>query len=87
MRAIILMAALLLAGPLQAAKYALLVGVADYPGDKNDLQGPANDVRSLAISLSARWGFQPEKITTLIDQQATRKNILAALTDFQRSTH
>ncbi|HTO58060.1 MAG TPA: caspase family protein, partial [Pseudomonadales bacterium] len=59
---------------------ALLIGINKYkavPG----LQGSVNDVQTMREILMTRWNFQPANIQMLLDEQATRANILAALED------
>ena len=56
-------------------RYALLVGIDDYPGSGNDLRGPVNDVSLIREVLTGRFGFAEENILTLIDEQATRANV------------
>jgi len=57
-------------------RYALLVGIADYPGTDADL-GPfvINDVTIMRTMLVDRFGFDPANIVTLTDADATRQNI------------
>ncbi|MBK7237492.1 MAG: caspase family protein [Sterolibacteriaceae bacterium] len=73
------------APPVLAARYALLVGVSDYPNTSafKPLRGPRNDVERMRRILSGRR-FDATNITVLADgiggaEQPTRKNILAAL--------
>jgi len=74
------LAGLLLAAPSEARRLALLVGVGDYGAAQvNDLQGPPFDVRALREVLLQRWHFAPQDVRTLLDAQATRAGILAAL--------
>jgi hypothetical protein len=56
-------------------KYALLVGIDDYPGTGSDLRGPVEDARIMYRALTERFGFDPANIVTLNDAQATRENI------------
>jgi len=56
-------------------RYALLVGIDDYPGTSNDLRGPVEDARILERVLVERHGFDPANIVTLNDADATRANI------------
>jgi hypothetical protein len=58
------------------AKRALCIGINDYPGTGSDLSGCVNDANDWANELSTR-GYQ---VTTLLDKQATRQNIVDALT-------
>ncbi|MEW6754907.1 MAG: caspase family protein [Candidatus Latescibacterota bacterium] len=78
------LAALLLAGlaaPAGAAeKWALLIGIGDYAeGDRLDLQGPPNDVRLVEELLLSRLAFRPHHIRKLVDGEATRAAITAAV--------
>jgi len=75
-----------LAVPVQAAKHALLVGVGNYRGDYPglDLEGPPHDVAALREALIESWGFGADQVQTLVDAQATRANILAAIDRLQR---
>ena len=68
-------------------KRALLVGINEYPGSsKRDLtargvwyrlRGAVNDVMLQQELLIHRFGFHPDEIRVLTDQEATRENILA----------
>lgn len=67
-------------------KLALLVGIDRYPeaisGSGNvPLTGCATDVRLQQEVLIHRFGFQPEDILTLTDEQATRSQIETALVE------
>jgi hypothetical protein len=57
---------------------ALLIGINEY-ATLPDLRGALNDVESLRQTLITRMGFAPDRITVLVDAQATRAGILAAL--------
>jgi hypothetical protein len=56
-------------------RYALLVGIADYPGDEDDLRGPDDDARNMQALLVERFGFDLANIVTLQNEDATRANI------------
>ena len=56
-------------------KYALLVGIDDYPGTGSDLNGPVEDARIIYRALTQRFGFDPANIVVLNDSDATRENI------------
>jgi len=56
-------------------RYALLVGIDDYPGTGNDLRGPVEDARIMRQVLVDRFGFDADKVVTLTDSEATRQNI------------
>ena len=74
----------MLVSPVQAARHALLVGVADYPNLPASLQldGPAHDAEIVQAMLRQR-GFKQDNIEQLITAEGktlpTRANILAAL--------
>jgi len=59
-------------------KRALLIGISKYSERVGPLEGPANDITSLHEILPS-WGFAPENITVLRENQATREGILGAL--------
>ena len=57
------------------AKYALCIGINDYPGTESDLAGCVNDADDWSAEL-ARRGFC---VTGLIDRQATGKAMRSAI--------
>jgi len=57
------------------AKYALCIGINDYPGTQNDLAGCVNDADDWTEAFTRR-GFAVER---LIDRRATGKAIRAAI--------
>ncbi|MTJ10423.1 caspase family protein [Anabaena sp. UHCC 0204] len=59
-------------------KLALLVGINEYSGNISPLYGCVNDVLMQKELLTYRFGFNPQDILTLTDQQATRQSILTA---------
>ncbi|MFM7364565.1 MAG: caspase family protein [Cuspidothrix sp.] len=59
-------------------KLALLVGINQYSGIIPPLKGCVTDVQLQQELLVHRFGFNPQDILTLTDQQATRKGILTA---------
>jgi len=63
---------------VNSAVYALLVGVSDYQSAP-DLDGPVHDVQALQQILLQRGKLKPEHITTLVNEQATKKAILSTL--------
>lgn len=70
-----------------AKNVALLIGVSDYKYlEKNDLDGPKNDVKALQSVLIKNWQFKPENIVTLIDSQATQQGIINALNNLEQQT-
>jgi hypothetical protein len=67
------------------AKYAMLVGINKYPG--NALNGCVNDVTNLREMLVDNFGFSPENVVMLTDEEATRANILSKLDGFGSRLH
>ena len=66
---------LLLAGEATAKKYAVIVGVADYP-NANPLVGPVEDANNMHRFLVKSMGYEESGIKVLTDSKATRSNIL-----------
>lgn len=58
---------------------ALLVGINKYQLIGCNLNGCVNDVYAMKGILIGLYGFAEKDITVLIDEQATRRNILSAL--------
>jgi metacaspase-1 len=56
-------------------KKAVCIGINNYPGTANDLQGCINDANDWAALLLG-FGFS---VNTMLDAQATRQNVKAAL--------
>jgi hypothetical protein len=61
-----------------AVKRALLIGINRYAAVPS-LKGAVNDVVTMKEVLIQRWGFDPANIAMLIDEQATRDNMMSAL--------
>lgn len=59
-------------------KRALLIGINRYQVLPT-LNGSLNDIETMRQVLTTRWGFQPQHITMLTDQAATRAGIFAVL--------
>ncbi|MDX1982168.1 MAG: caspase family protein [Bryobacteraceae bacterium] len=66
-------------GLLNAAEYAVLVGVSQYRIPGINLEGPAHDVDALRQLLLNRFGYSAQRIISLVNGQATRDGILQAL--------
>jgi hypothetical protein len=76
-----------------ADRHALLIGVGTYMveaetgvASATPLEGPPHDVAAMRDVLIKRWGFKPEAVQVLLNQQATRDAILAALRDLRTRT-
>jgi hypothetical protein len=61
------------------AKKALCVGINDYPYDGNDLNGCVNDAKAWADLLVGHYGFARTDVKLMLDSEATKANIMAAL--------
>lgn len=70
-------------GSDSSRQWALLIGIDQYPGFGSDVQleGCVNDVEIMEKALVERFGFPAEQITVLLNEQATRAGILAAMED------
>ena len=80
LRAVIACALFLLtSGAALAEKHALLIGIGDYPQPTPRLDGPTHDVEALRQRLIDSWGFPVNHVATLLDDEASKANILAAL--------
>lgn len=63
-----------------AKSHALIVGVGVYAfNPKNNLAGPPQDALAVRDVLVRRWGFAPADVRMLVDQEATKKAIIAEL--------
>ncbi|MBL7128505.1 MAG: caspase family protein [Ignavibacteria bacterium] len=69
-------------------KRALLIGINTYVPENitentqrnwSNLDGPVNDVESIKAVILSKYGFESDNITTLLDAEATRENILSQL--------
>jgi hypothetical protein len=61
------------------AKKAFCVGINDYPGTGNDLNGCVNDAHAWADLLVAHYDFPQTDVKLLLDAQATKADILAGI--------
>lgn len=62
-----------------AARIAVLIGINDYPGVRNDLSAPVHDVDAMRTLLMEGAGFDETGIVTVKDQHATRDNVVDIL--------
>jgi hypothetical protein len=63
----------------RAENYAVLVGAGTYQMNNLSLEGPRPDTVKMAELLERKFGFRANNIRMLLDDQATRSNILGAL--------
>jgi hypothetical protein len=59
-------------------RYALLVGVNDYPAIEADLGGTHNDVEKMRGLLVDHFGYAPENVLVLTDADAQRDHVIEA---------
>lgn len=59
-------------------RYALLVGIDDYQGIGNSLNGPVADARLIGRILVERYGFAPANVKYITDREATREHVSEA---------
>lgn len=62
------------------AKYAIVVGISDYPGTANDLQYADDDAQAMKDVLVEQYGFIDSNITLITDMDATVDAIVDAVT-------
>lgn len=67
------------------SSHALLVGITPYQNFP-PLKGAVNDVETMKQVLLNRYGFAPDHIRMLTDERASRRNILSAIEQLQKST-
>lgn len=60
-------------------KYAVFVGINDYPGTENDLNGAVNDAQNFKKLLTTKFRFPAANTTMLLDSAATRENIISQI--------
>ncbi|MCX6033045.1 MAG: caspase family protein [Chloroflexi bacterium] len=72
-----------MACPATGIKRALLIGIGQYADPSLNLKGPPNDRRLIRGILVERFGFAEENIRELLDTNATRQGILAALEELK----
>ena len=69
------------ARPSTAGRRALLIGIDAYQS-VSPLKGPVNDANDVAAFLVERAGFRQQDLRVLLDAEATRDNILAAIEEW-----
>jgi hypothetical protein len=63
---------------VSGTRYAVVVGISDYPGEEYDLNYCDDDADDMYDVLT-KYGFSEENITLLVDEEATRDAILTAI--------
>ena len=59
-------------------RYAVMVGIDDYQGIANNLNGPVADARLMGRILVERYGFLPTNVVYITDRDATREHVAQA---------
>ncbi len=67
--------------PEGGKRYAVVVGISDYPGDEMDIHYADDDAILMASVLSASYGF--DEVRLLVDGAATRDAILGAIEEIR----
>lgn len=69
--------------PVTGNKYAIVIGISDYPGTGNDLLYADDDARDMKTALTLLYGYKETNIHYLVDTFATRSAIINAITDIK----
>lgn len=67
----------ILGDPVSGSRYAVVVGISDYPGEENDLNYCDNDAADMDTALTTIYGFT--NVALLTNLSATRDAILTAI--------
>lgn len=71
----------ILGEPVQGTKFAIVIGISNYPGTAYDLKYADDDAKVASSTLENVYGFK--NISILIDEQATADNIKKAIDDLR----
>jgi hypothetical protein len=69
--------------PSSGDKYAILVGISDYPGTANDLQYSDDDAQAMNNTLTTLYGYSPSNIHLLLNMNASFTAIRDAIDDIK----
>lgn len=67
-------------------KRALCIGINDYPGDRNDLNGCVNDARNWSQLLIDQFDFPRSAVTVLTNEEGTKQRFLDAVRSLMAKT-
>jgi hypothetical protein len=73
----------ILGTPAQGAKYAVVIGINDYPGTSSDLQYTVADANEMSYVLTNIYGFPAKNVTELTDSAATKTAIYNAVNNIK----
>ena len=66
--------------PFYNESYAVIIGINNYQSEKfNNLAFAVEDARSISDLLINKLGYKVENVHLILDEEATRKNILTKL--------
>jgi len=66
-----------------ASKYAIVIGISNYPGTANDLQYSDDDAQDIYNALTTLYGYSSSNIHLLLDMGANYNAIEAAVNDIE----
>jgi len=69
--------------PSSGAKYAIIIGISDYPGTANDLQYSDDDAQDIRNALITLYGYSSDNIHLLLDMDASFTAIRDAIDDIK----
>ncbi|BAL80796.1 caspase family protein [Caldisericum exile] len=69
--------------PCAGNKYAIVIGINDYPGTSNDLNFCVADALSMKEALTTKYGYETTNIYLITDSDANRTNITNAITSLR----
>ncbi len=75
----------ILGDPLTGNKYAIVIGISDYSGDKNDLDYADDDALDMKNTLISVYGYSESNIFLLTNADATRDNIVSKIDSLKGS--
>lgn len=64
-------------------KYAVVIGISDYPGTSSDLKYADDDAQTMADALIGVYGFSRTHVMVFMDGNATAQNIFDEVTDIK----
>ncbi len=71
---------------LTSESRVILIGINDYQGGDNDLDGSVNDVGSMRESLAQVYGIPEENFIILTDAEASKENVLGTISQVAESS-
>jgi len=69
--------------PSSGDKYAIIIGISDYPDTANDLQYCENDALDICNALTTLYGYNPSNIHLLLGMNASFNAIQNAINDIE----